>query len=271
MMILGVFWTIIGMLGCIVLLIIGLVSLIRRRPVKRWFLFSVGGFVLSIIGIIVVATNTDSGNKVVVDQEDSPAVMTSSETANKENVHKEKEATEAQLKVEEKAKAEAAAKKEKAKKEKAEKEKQQKLVLEFEKEVFAIEDSAKAVFENYQDHMGALSKGNTDIFSVYSATKEAKEAAESLSYQYQKMDIPDELPDNVQEILRKSSSEMSTAYYIKGKAFNNVLLFFDEQKPKYMDEFKENISSSDQAILSGVLEIIKAKETVGLKIDEKVQ
>jgi tRNA(His) 5'-end guanylyltransferase len=52
--------------------------------------------------------------------------------------------------------------------------------------------------------------------------------------------------------------------YTKGKAFKTVLKYLDNQKPSDMQNFKDEMKSTDLFVLNGVTKILAAKTKVGI-------
>ncbi|MGV7116969.1 hypothetical protein [Paenibacillus kyungheensis] len=152
---------------------------------------------------------------------------------------------------------------------KNQKKEQQKLVLNFEKKFYSIEDSGKSVIDDYTQTMESLGKGNTDIYTAYSATVEAQKMADSLASQYYNLDVPDQLPKNVKDYLSESKMGMFYSYSSKSDGLDIMLDFLDEQKPSLVQEIKEKTTQSDQETLSAVMNMLQAKEAIGLDISKK--
>ncbi|MNH75606.1 preprotein translocase subunit SecG [compost metagenome] len=144
----------------------------------------------------------------------------------------------------------------------------QEIVLEFEKDMYTIEGEMKPYMDNYQNALAGIADGTVDIFTAYEATERAKDAAKKIQSKFHQMDIPKELPKDVKKELEGASSDLATAYYTKSEALKYVLKYFDDQKPSYMSKFQDEISVSDNFIMTGVLKVMKAKELVGLDLTE---
>ncbi|NUU80060.1 hypothetical protein [Paenibacillus xylanilyticus] len=157
----------------------------------------------------------------------------------------------------------------KAKNDAATKKAYQKEVLAFEKSVYALEETMSPIMSTYQEAMTGLGNGTVDIYTVYEATENAKKAADHLQSQFYNLNVPESLPKDVKEKLNAATSDLSTAYYSKGKAFDAVLEFLDDQKPSHMSKFKDEIAMSDSFVMNGILKLMEAKEAVGLKLDAK--
>lgn len=146
--------------------------------------------------------------------------------------------------------------------------KYQEAVLQFEKEMYAIEETMKPYMDNYQNALNGVSQGTVDFFTAYEATEEARDAAKNIQSQYYQMKIAKDLPKDVKKELEDAKSDLATAYYTKSEALEYVLKYFDDQKPSYMSKFQDEISMSDNFIMSGVLKVFKAKELVGIELTE---
>lgn len=165
-----------------------------------------------------------------------------------------------------KKKEEAAKKKEAEEKAKADKERNQTAVKDFEKALYSLEDEMKPIMANYQTAMDGMANGTIDIFTVYGAAEDAKSASRYLQSEVRKVDIPEYLPEEVQDYLVEARSDLSTAYFSKGEAFDLVLEFLDEQKPSYMSKIEDEIKMSDSFLLSGMAKVMQAKDAVGIDI-----
>lgn len=146
--------------------------------------------------------------------------------------------------------------------------KYQEVVLQFEKDMYAIEETMKPYMDNYQNALNGVSQGTVDIFTAYEATEKARDAAKIIQSQYYQMKIAKDLPKDVKKELEAAKSDLATAYYTKSEALKYVLKYFDDQKPSYMSKFQDEISMSDNFIMSGVLKVFKAKELVGIELTE---
>ncbi|ULO09650.1 hypothetical protein H1230_13265 [Paenibacillus sp. 19GGS1-52] len=203
--------------------------------------------------------------KESVPEVDSKTVTVIDEEAVKKEAEKKKLEEENKAKAD---KAKAATAKAEAEKANIKSKANQTKVLEFEKSIYALEETMTPVMEAYKESMDGLGKGTVDIYTAYEATENARKAAKYLQNKFYGLSIPEGLPKEVEKLLSGTTSDMGTAYYSKVKAFDAVLKFLDEQKPSYMSKFKEEIDMSDSFVMSGVSKIIEAKTAVGLDIVE---
>lgn len=169
----------------------------------------------------------------------------------------------AEQEAQEKAKAEEA---EKIKAEEETKKKNQSDVTEFEQSVYSLEDSIDPIMTNYQTAMAGLADGSVDIFTVYEATENARDAANHLQSELRKVNVPDDLPKPAREALEAARLDLATAYYSKKEAFEAALKYLDDQKPSHMSKFKEEMEMSDSFVLSGISKIFEAKGEVGIDL-----
>ncbi|BFT70681.1 hypothetical protein [Paenibacillus sp. P36] len=230
--------------------------------------------VIALIGAIINQGSSDKQRaKPVVAQ-----VQTEQAKLVKEEVKEDKAKIEADLQakkeVDEKVKLEADAKaKADAEAKKAQDEITKKAnqddVIAFEQSAYALEATAKPIFDNYQKIMTAVGTGKASIFDAYEATTNAKKAAESLQVKFNSLEVPKNLPKEVNTLLVESKQDLSTAYYGKKKAFDAVLKFLDDQKPSNMQVFKDETKMADQFVLSGVAKILDAKTKLDLDIAAK--
>ncbi|MEK4369701.1 hypothetical protein MHI48_09550 [Paenibacillus sp. FSL H7-0942] len=211
---------------------------------------------------------------IVIPTEEKPNVTATVETdavASQEKAPKVEKAvavvdTKTEKKDDQKAKEEAKLKNET---DAAAKKANQKEVLAFEKSVYALEETMSPIMNTYQEAMTGLGNGTVDIYTVYEATENAQKAAKHLQSKFYNLDVPENLPKDVKQMLNATASNLSTAYYSKGKAFDAVLEFLDDQKPSHMSKFKEEISMADSFVMKGILKLMEAKTAVGLEVDSK--
>lgn len=232
----------------------------------------IGGAIWAGLVLLIIVIPTEEKPNVtatgetekVATQEKVPEVEKAVAVVDKGTAKTDEEAE--KLENEKKAKEEA---KLKAKNDAATKKAHQKEVLAFEKSVYALEETMSPIMSTYQEAMTGLGNGTVDIYTVYEATENAKKAADHLQSQFYKLNVPESLPKDVKEKLNAATSDLSTAYYSKGKAFDAVLEFLDDQKPSHMSKFKDEIAMSDSFVMNGILKLMEAKEAVGLKLDAK--
>jgi hypothetical protein len=52
----------------------------------------------------------------------------------------------------------------------------------------------------------------------------------------------------------------------KADAYDSVLKFLDEQKPRHVQEFKDKMKMADSFTLSGVAKIVDARSKLGIDV-----
>ncbi|WP_336761518.1 hypothetical protein [Paenibacillus sp. USHLN196] len=231
----------------------------------------IGGAIWAGLVLLIIVIPTEEKPNVtatgetekVATQEKVPEVEKAVAVVDKGTAKSDEEAE--KLEKEKKAKEEAELKAKNAATKKA----HQKEVLAFEKSVYALEETMSPIMSTYQEAMTGLGNGTVDIYTVYEATENAKKAADHLQSKFYNLEVPEGLPKDVKTKLNGATSDLSTAYYSKGKAFDAVLEFLDDQKPSHMSKFKDEIAMSDSFVMNGILKIMEAKEAVRLKLDAK--
>lgn len=224
----------------------------------------IGGAIWAGLVLLIIVIPTEEKPNVTATGETEPAV--SQEKAPKVEKAVAVVDTKNEKTDDQKAKEEA---KLKGKTDAASKKANQKEVSAFEKSVYALEETMSPIMSTYQEAMTGLGNGTVDIYAVYEATENAKKAADHLQSKFYNLEVPESLPKDVKTKLNGATSDLSTAYYSKGKAFDAVLEFLDDQKPSHMSKFKDEIAMSDSFVMNGILKIMEAKEAVGLKLDAK--
>ncbi|TDG00658.1 hypothetical protein [Paenibacillus piri] len=228
------FMSFLGSIGCLVGAII---ELIRKRGLhKRYFILSGSLFVLFIVAIIGTPKTPATENP-------SESVFVSSSTPATGGIVK----TEAKVSEEDQKKA------------------IQDAVLEFEKSAYALEESIKPVMDRYTEVINNLGNGKYTINDAYEATTNIKKTVKPYNTKFNDLPIPKNLPPEVEKLLTSSRSDLSTAYYVKDKAFDAALKYLDNQKPSDLQKFKEENDSAQRFIISGVRKLLEAKEKVGLE------
>lgn len=140
---------------------------------------------------------------------------------------------------------------------------QQKLVKDFEASIYAKEKTIKSTMDSYQETMSQLGKTKS-VFDAYDAAKRAEAASATLRQEFGTVQVPKDLPEEVQDLLRGAVSDISTAYYCKENAFEAAMKFLDDQKPSNTGKYKEEISLADNFTLSATAKIFQAKEKMGI-------
>jgi hypothetical protein len=223
------------------------------------------------IMIVGLASNDSASQPATTSVTEENNVET---TAKSEDSSKNEEEKKAEAQAQQKAEGEAKKKadeeaKLEAQKQELEMKQHQQAVLDFEKSVYDLEDTIEPIMDNYQKAMTGLGNGSVDIYTAYTAAKEARDACQYLQTKFYTMPIPEGLPEEIDALLSDASSDLGTAYYTKKEAMEYVLKFLDEQKPSYMDKFKEEISMSDQFMISGIAKIFDAKVKVGIDVTKE--
>ncbi|MFF2091970.1 hypothetical protein [Paenibacillus sp. NPDC058174] len=137
-------------------------------------------------------------------------------------------------------------------------------VLQFEKEVFSIEESIKPIMDRYQKAMDGLSNGTVSIEDAYTAASDAKKAAEMMSTDIGKIKINDDLHEDVRKLLQSVKTNFSTGYFTREKSFKSAMEYLEEQQPSLMQNFKEEHEMSQAFILKGTATLLEAKTKVGI-------
>ncbi|MCX6247753.1 MAG: hypothetical protein NTW10_08470 [Bacteroidetes bacterium] len=114
-----------------------------------------------------------------------------------------------------------------------------------------------------------MANGQTSTYEAYEAAKIAKEANDHANESIYHLRIPDELPDTIKTQLQKSVSDISTAYYMRMKAYEAAMEFLDNNKPSYLDNFNENWQGADIFIKSGVMHYMAVKVSLGILNQKK--
>lgn len=149
-----------------------------------------------------------------------------------------------------------------------EKRAKQAAVVQFEKDVYALEGPAQSAIEDYQATMTKFSNGTASIYDAYSAAHDAKSACESARMAYWDLDTPSGLPDDVSSLLRDVKSELSTSYGVRAEAFEAVMEFLDTQKPSSMQKFKDKVAQADSFTMQAVAKLLQAKEKMGIPLSK---
>lgn len=254
----------ISSIAFLVFLVMAIVSWAKKNgKAKKFFICSGSSFVLMLI--LVSLHPTTPVNKIAIAEEKQTEQNQKKSGSQKENIatrvddQQLKPKTEAQKKAEQEAKRKVA-----AAVAKAEKIKNQQLVIGFEKKFYSIEEKGSRTFDNYSNVMGDLAKGQTDIYTIYSAAQNAKNMANGLSAEYYRMQPSKDLPKEVRKLLKEASLQASYSYSTKADALDNALQFFDEQKPSLLQNYEDRITLANQQVLKGTLSLMKAKLKVGL-------
>ncbi|WP_110933795.1 hypothetical protein [Paenibacillus bouchesdurhonensis] len=132
-------------------------------------------------------------------------------------------------------------------------------VDDFMQEISEAENKANPVFENYVEKMNAAADGSASLLDAYEAAKKAKEQASQLHADFFKIKVPSDLPKDAKSLLEEAKTELSTAYFVREKAYKSAMAYLDEQKVSHLDAFKENMESSDKFMLSGATKMAQAK------------
>lgn len=143
---------------------------------------------------------------------------------------------------------------------------QKDLILAFESQVYAIEDKYKPIMTSYSNVMTKLGNGTANIFDAYSATTKAQQAVEAISSEYSDLKPSSKLPKDIRNKLSEASSELSTAYYIKTRAFKAIKQFLDNQKPSDFQKAQDEIKLADQFIYSAISKILEVKLMAGIDL-----
>jgi len=146
-----------------------------------------------------------------------------------------------------------------------EQQRQRDLVLAFAEQLQGTDKTATEAISKMQDGLDKLATGKATIYDVYSLTKDAKTACQNVMLAYQKLSVPNDLPDDVKKHLSKAKSEASTAYYAKSEGLDSALRFLDNQKPSDLQEYKDKIAQSNRFMISASLELAEAKKLVGIE------
>ncbi|WP_042165050.1 hypothetical protein [Paenibacillus gorillae] len=137
-------------------------------------------------------------------------------------------------------------------------------VLQFEKNVYAIEDSMKPLMDRYQKAMEGLANGTISIKDAYAAAADAREAAETMSKNIDKIKISDDIHEDVKKLLQSVKTNFSTAYFTREKSFKSAMEYLDEQQPSHMENFKEENEMSQAFLQTGADALLEAKTKVGI-------
>lgn len=138
-------------------------------------------------------------------------------------------------------------------------------VLKFEKEIFALEEKAKPIFDQYSEVMGGIGT-KYSIYDAYQAAENAETAAKYIQTNSNSVSVPDSLPKEIKELLDGASLDFSTSYYVKGEALKSAKKFLDSQKPSDLQAYKDSISQSDQQTISFASKLLEAKTLVGIDL-----
>ncbi|WP_052675976.1 hypothetical protein [Paenibacillus sp. IHBB 10380] len=244
----GVVIGVLCFIGFPIFLVLGIISAIKKNgSSKKHFIVSAVLLAGIVLASVLANNDTDAPNKLAVNK--------------KENTN----ASKVDAKVEPKAK-EGDATKAKATSEKANQKEQQQAVLDFEKEVYASEEEASPIFDNYQKSIEAFSAGTTDLLSVYNAAETARDASGTLMSRTNNLKTPKNVSKEVQKILNGAKNDLRLAYLSKKDAYKVVLSYIDDQKVSDMSKFQDLINTADQYMYSAMSEIADAKSKVGIKI-----
>lgn len=151
----------------------------------------------------------------------------------------------------------------------AEKQKKQQIYLAFEASVYAAEKPANTAIKSFQNSAKRAAKGKASVLDVYSATADAKDACDGVMMAYSRLETPQDLPQEVRDMLDKARDDLSTAYYLKREAFGSMEQFLDSQQPSKAQDYKDKMGEADTSTLAGVAELMQAREALGLPLTSK--
>ncbi len=140
-------------------------------------------------------------------------------------------------------------------------------ILQFEKEIYATEEPALLAIENYTSQANRLAEGEVSIYDVYKAASIAKEKCKQVQHAYYKIEVP-KVGKEIEELLKDTKSELSTAYMVKAEAFDSAMAFLDNQKPSDLQKFEDRAVEADKFIMSAVKHLFEAKDKAGIELEE---
>ncbi|MCI1695195.1 hypothetical protein [Aneurinibacillus aneurinilyticus] len=145
--------------------------------------------------------------------------------------------------------------------------KHQKLVLQFEQEIYEIEKTALAVGEKYNIVAEKFSNGQVSLSDAYEAANNARKECEAIQRAYNKLHVPAGLPDNISMLLTESKSKLSIAYSSKTKTMEYLMSFLHDNEPSSLEMMKKEGDFSNRLVLQGMTKLMRAKELTGLTND----
>ncbi|CEH30965.1 hypothetical protein AM501_13505 [Aneurinibacillus migulanus] len=143
--------------------------------------------------------------------------------------------------------------------------KHQKLVLQFEQQIYEIEKTASAAGEKYNIVAEKFSNGQASLSDAYEAANNAKKECEAVQRAYNKLRVPAGLPDNISTLLTESKNKLSIAYSSKTKTMEYLMSFLHDKKPSSLEMMKKEGDFSNRLVLQGITKLMRAKELTGLK------
>lgn len=146
------------------------------------------------------------------------------------------------------------------------KKQQQQLVVEFEKQIYAAGEIADPAVESFEKAMIDYEKGNADVSKAYDATSKAKDAADVVYTTMMGVEIPGNLPDDVQDILDEAKEAIRASYFVKKEGLEATLEFLDNKKSDGLQEAKENFKQSETFMRNGSAKFLEAKQKVGIEV-----
>jgi hypothetical protein len=103
---------------------------------------------------------------------------------------------------------------------------------------------------------------STDAFAY---AKNYKEYLENYTSVLMSARVPQELPDDVKDLLHKAISDYSSALSFKSKALDGVIKYMDSKKVSDLSTFKENKDFYLPSLKSGTEKMIQAKKIMDSK------
>lgn len=149
------------------------------------------------------------------------------------------------------------------------KKKHQEMVMQFEQELYAIEKPASTSLKSFAEASANFSTNDVTTFDLYEMAKRSKDYTKQAQLAYGRLSPNKELPKEVKDHLNKAANLMSTAYFTKGEAMDLAMSYFEDNKLSALSEYKDKMALADRFVVDGVMELMKAKEAVGIPYSEE--
>lgn len=136
--------------------------------------------------------------------------------------------------------------------------------LEFEVQVMRIIKKVEKKTKIVRRAIKAYEQGQLHAIVLYEAAKAAKDANNQAIFTIMKIDIPKDLPGEVEKGLADARDSFELCVTYKKKAYSAFMEYLDEQKPSQASEVNENTKESRYHKAAGKSQLMAQRAKLGL-------
>jgi|GEM_PF-4766463 len=143
-------------------------------------------------------------------------------------------------------------------------EKQKQLVKSFIKQIEFIEKPATQSNKNFLEILDYYQQGFATSSDVIQSAKSTKKQCENAMFSMSDLKVPDNLPNEIESLLKGAKKDLIISWSIKGTTLNNITGYFKDGNPKRIDYFNNDVSEARDYVISAFVKISKVYEKLGM-------